>query len=549
MRLIKASSVSVVEREFWSDDIPPYGILSHTWEGGEVSYQDMMNDTAMGKDGYRKIEMTCKLALADKLEYVWVDTCCIDKTCSAELSEAINSMFQWYKRAAVCYVWLSDLKPSPITDLTAAKACKWFTRGWTLQELIAPKEVRFYDQRWTFKGTKTTLLQGLSTITGVDSNVLNNTLPLSSVAVARRMSWAATRKTTREEDIAYCLLGIFDVNMPMLYGEGPKAFFRLQEEIIKGASDLSIFAWTLDRPNHLLERYSTNYHWHGVIANSPTAFSKCGRIVNTKESTFHGDFSVTNRGIRMYTSIRYTSDEGRNRGYVYVQSLDCTNEGEHDNNIVIFLRKWGPDTFVREHPHEHFTCTYSQMTSHFENLRSIYILSKIPRFQSSIQERTYLATYRSSAIQIRLPEGLRFFKAEPASHFDASDCVFFSTAKSTNNWCYMQVLGGVTTKRSESVAFGFNFVCTDWNHKPSSYIWEFIRDNSTEFQIVSDLENRPAHIVPLGLLRLPLTRENGGGIELKQASRKAHLWFVIRQEYLPDICSGPAYVVEFKLDV
>ncbi|KAH8594000.1 heterokaryon incompatibility protein-domain-containing protein [Bisporella sp. PMI_857] len=279
MWLIDVSSITL--KEFAGPNIPPYGILSHTWEGGEVSYQEMRDGAGRRKEGYNKIKMTCKLAAAHGLAYAWVDTCCIDKSSSTELTEAINSMFQWYKRAAICYVYLSDLESSADIS-TALKNCRWFKRGWTLQELIAPYEVDFFDQNWYPRGSKKHLLDEISTVTGINSTVLTHSSPLSSVTVATRMSWAANRETTREEDVGYCLLGIFDVNMPLLYGEGPNSFKRLQEEIIKGTCDLSIFAWKA-RPD-LNGQHTRRYS--GILAESPKEFWSCRRLIKAKESTF-----------------------------------------------------------------------------------------------------------------------------------------------------------------------------------------------------------------------------------------------------------------------
>jgi hypothetical protein len=150
-------------------------------------------------------------------------------------------MFQWYKAAAVCYVALRDLD----SDCVYAKElprCRWFSRGWTLQELLAPEHVQFYDCTWVYIGNKETLAGLISAITGIPKAYLVEGT-LASASVAMKMSWAARRETKRSEDRAYSLLGIFDVNMPLIYGEGMKAFRRLQEEIIKRSNDLTIFAW------------------------------------------------------------------------------------------------------------------------------------------------------------------------------------------------------------------------------------------------------------------------------------------------------------------
>jgi hypothetical protein len=218
--------------------------------------------------GYAKIQNTCAQALRDGFEYAWIDTCCIDKSSSAELSEAINSMYKWYKNARICYAYLSDIiMPDDFRDsLFSASVCisKWFTRGWTLQELIAPGVVVFYDRDWRDIGTKTSRQQEISRITGIDIHVLSGNEPWSC-NVAQRMSWASRRMTTRSEDIAYSLMGLFNVNMPLLYGEGgTKAFRRLQEEIMKGEEDYSLFAWAGNNP-------SFPARW-GLLAASPQQF-------------------------------------------------------------------------------------------------------------------------------------------------------------------------------------------------------------------------------------------------------------------------------------
>ena len=162
----------------------------------------------------------------DGLQYAWIDACCIDKTNSSELSEAINSMYQWYKNVAVCYVYMFDVEiRSPLIDLSF-EGSAWHTRGWTLQELIAPEIAKFYAFNWQYIGEKTALRTKISAITGIRVAALAGE-PLEKFSIAQRMSWASTRTTTRVEDVAYSLLGIFDVHMPMLYGEGKKAFVRL----------------------------------------------------------------------------------------------------------------------------------------------------------------------------------------------------------------------------------------------------------------------------------------------------------------------------------
>ncbi|KAH9908998.1 heterokaryon incompatibility protein-domain-containing protein [Xylariomycetidae sp. FL2044] len=258
MRLLHVASRKI--KYFLSEDeIEKYAILSHTWGPDEVTFQDwqqLSSEELVRKQGYLKIEYCCKQAVQDGYEWVWVDTCCIDKTSSAELSEAINSMFRWYQRAAICYAHLSDTssnegedQPSPDQEegvptlRDKLSESRWITRGWTLQELLAPSNVIFYSHDWKFLGTKTDSVDVLSSITGIDEAYLKGR-PLELASAAKKMSWASRRETSRTEDIAYSLLGIFDINMPLLYGEGKKAFRRLQEEIMKAEpEDFTLFAW------------------------------------------------------------------------------------------------------------------------------------------------------------------------------------------------------------------------------------------------------------------------------------------------------------------
>ncbi|KAF2168396.1 hypothetical protein M409DRAFT_36388, partial [Zasmidium cellare ATCC 36951] len=225
-----------------------YAILSHTWGNEEVSFQQIQDlEAARRLRGFEKIRLTCTQALEDGLSYAWVDTCCIDKKSSAELSEAINSMFRYYTRSTACYVYLSDVTTTRAENFDVAPdwlaKSRWFTRGWTLQELIAPSKVLFFSTHWRQIGSKHDLAICLAEITGIHLPVLRSSGVLGKYSGAQRMSWAAHRETTRPEDRAYSLLGLFDINMPLLYGEGEKAFARLQQEIIKSSEDHSIFLW------------------------------------------------------------------------------------------------------------------------------------------------------------------------------------------------------------------------------------------------------------------------------------------------------------------
>ncbi|KAH7128792.1 kinesin light chain 3 [Dendryphion nanum] len=239
MRLLHFDhSRRLVSTDFRGKTIPQYAILSHRWGDDEVLFQDLGSNTYKEKDGYRKIKFCAKQAAQDQLQYFWIDTCCINKWNRQELSTAINSMFRWYKNAAKCYVFLSDvLVPTAIetpqlSDWEASfRTCDWFKRGWTLQELIAPALVDFFSCEGQWLGNKKTLEQLIHEITSIPLKALQNG-PLDEFTRDERKEWAANRKTKQEEDIVYCLLGILDISMPISYNEGKaKAWKRLDDEI------------------------------------------------------------------------------------------------------------------------------------------------------------------------------------------------------------------------------------------------------------------------------------------------------------------------------
>ncbi|KAI8965556.1 heterokaryon incompatibility protein-domain-containing protein [Daldinia sp. FL1419] len=297
MRLLNTNTLQVAE---FTQQRPRYAILSHTWQEDEVSLHDIRNGFAPLRQGYTKVIDCCQQARQDGYEWVWIDTCCIDQTSSAELSEAINSMYRWYAESDICYAYLSDIRymnmerynvtlcgnesfdsiigstspgegvnPSLESYIAVVRrqftsqlrSSRWFYRGWTLQELIAPRHVEFYNRNWANLGTKVALREMLAEITGIDTDVLLGHTPLSDVSVAVKMSWAAKRLTKREEDMAYCLMGIFDINMPLLYGEGAKAFKRLQREIICQYEDYTLLLYG-------------GSNWNIFLANSPADFGR-----------------------------------------------------------------------------------------------------------------------------------------------------------------------------------------------------------------------------------------------------------------------------------
>ena len=270
-------------------DPPDYVILSHTWGNEEVSYEDMQGKqkAVRKRQGYLKIVGCCKQATRDGFDWAWVDTCCIDKRSSAELSEAINSMYQWYWRAAICYVYLSDVQVDD-TKQTFMES-RWFTRGWTLQELLAPAVVEFYAQSWHSIGSKTQNVRYIQEATNIDRIYVQDRETIQKAGIATKFSWASRRQTTRIEDAAYCLLGLVQVNMPMLYGEGKRAFHRLQLELLRKKSDHTILAW--NHPN-------VKDHISGVLAPSVSYFQHAA-MSRKIETSSADEIDVTNHGLKV----------------------------------------------------------------------------------------------------------------------------------------------------------------------------------------------------------------------------------------------------------
>lgn len=328
MRLLRVDSLTF--EEHFEPDVPQYAILSHRWEEEEILYADIIAGRFKHKKALMKLRYTCEQTRKDNLEFVWIDTFCIDKTSSADLSEAINSMFNWYRDAAVCYAYLSDYttleEEAPFTSST------WFSRGWTLQELIAPDDVKFYDKSWTFIGTRFDLRYDIQEVTQIPIDVLLHgsytTIEnaLARYPAGRKMSWAARRRTTRIEDRAYSLLGLFQVNMPLLYGEGDRAFDRLQKEILRDSADLSMLAWNRD------------YIDDRLLAPKPNDFEDCHDLEFSSASRLRaGDnltVSITNLGLRI-DNPRVRED----RGNICLLDLRCYRRQEPARIRVLELHK------------------------------------------------------------------------------------------------------------------------------------------------------------------------------------------------------------------
>lgn len=266
---------------------PRYAVLSHTWLGDsqEVLFEHVRSGIYPLRcaKGLEKVMNCRRQAKEDGYNYVWIDTCCIDKSSSAELSEAINSMFEIYEGAGLCYAHLADVDNADLPKLpeSAFRESRWFKRGWTLQELIAPRKVLFFTSTWEKIQDKESLSDVIEEITGINSSILQGYSTPPQASIVERMSWAADRRTTRLEDEAYSLMGLFGVNMPTVYGEGHEhAFERLQHEIITLAPFThDILAW---HGSDLLPAY------HSILAPSVQHFCSDGRdIVNISRRVFN----------------------------------------------------------------------------------------------------------------------------------------------------------------------------------------------------------------------------------------------------------------------
>ncbi|KAG2362389.1 hypothetical protein BDR07DRAFT_1333300 [Suillus spraguei] len=238
------TSLSKLQRKV--DEFFRYAMLSHKWASAKDEPQYwQIKGSVYEMDApreIRKLQQFCTTSKREGYRWAWSDTCCIDKTNNAELQESIISMFSWYKESAITIVYLAD-----VSDISQLKDSQWFKRGWTLQELLAPRFIRFYKQDWqplidSCKNHKVELLTILHDITRVDIEVLKAFQP-GVDNVKKRLSWVGARTTKKIEDIAYCLMGIFGIHMPVMYGEKHNAFVRLQKEIMALTDDLSLFDW------------------------------------------------------------------------------------------------------------------------------------------------------------------------------------------------------------------------------------------------------------------------------------------------------------------
>ncbi|KAF2229657.1 hypothetical protein EV356DRAFT_510315 [Viridothelium virens] len=310
MRLLNVHSLQV--EDFTKRPAPQYVILSHRWVDNEPKFQDFEemhslqatttntqrlaalrncnNGNFGANDGFAKVAWACKMVRERQhgVQYLWADTCCINKNNledPKETSRAINSMFDWYHNAVECYAYLGDT-----SGKNAMRNSVWFKRGWTLQELLAPSRLQFFDQRWTDLGTRSDNIDAIWEATSIDQKYLNGDEQFRSACIATKMSWAANRTTALADDRAYCMLGLFGVHIEAPYGEGMKAFLRLQEELVNRTNDESIFAW-----------YDASIVQNGLLAPSPKCFEGCGQLtVNSAKFRPRKSYSAIKEGIEFW---------------------------------------------------------------------------------------------------------------------------------------------------------------------------------------------------------------------------------------------------------
>lgn len=432
-------------QEFIGLEVPHYAILSHTWVSGqEVTFQEMgspgsPDPASPSKSGWQKIDMTCRKAAQDGLDYAWVDTCCIDKSSSAELSEAINSMFCWYKRAAVCYVFLPDLgaffwreDEGPLK--IEIEHCRWFTRSWTLQELIAPLRIDFFNRDWRHCFTKEIASETLTQITGIDVDVLNHEKDLSAVSVAQKMSWAATRQSTRIEDLAYSLLGIFGINMPLLYGEEERAFLRLQAEIISSCPDPTILAWMLRRtPGETSEDLGDSYS--GVLASSPAYFWGCAEVTSLRDHSLF-DFSMSNRGIKLRAQFGLIPLRESNTFYLVLPVCQI-----RDKAYGIRLRNIGGVCFVRQNAYRLVRIDPRELAHRL--VYEPFLLTQLsPPCTTAERAQSLILNSRHCVLEVVLPRDMEVYRRWPWQKWDEQDAVFLGIQRPSEDvgWASLKVI-------------------------------------------------------------------------------------------------------------
>ncbi|KAI3319183.1 heterokaryon incompatibility protein-domain-containing protein [Xylariaceae sp. AK1471] len=541
MRLIHTRTLKFHNFEQSSSSVPRYAILSHTWGKEEVTFRDMSSELTAAlieKEGYIKITQTCRLALKDNLEYAWIDTCCIDKSSSAELSESINSMFKWYENAAICYAFLSDYIPGEME----LKECRWWSRGWTLQELLAPQTVVFYDATWEVVGTKVDLVNLISGITKIQEDVLLDKKGITLRTVSQRMSWAVSRQTTRIEDEAYCLLGIFEIHMPLLYGEGRMAFRRLQEEIIKRKADLTIFYWDVATSGS-----SGRPQCMSLFAESPGAFGLVPPLEHF--SLTFPEFFITNKGVLFSNIFHFAQVRVPVKEYCELYGLILGRHTLVQSGIL--LRKIGPGLFCRDgrFPAQHLAI--QDITAKPESISSFYILADPP---PTIQYS--MTDFRNLTVHIPYNGQFRLTDAVPCRSWDATDRLFLSAPRNAYEhraWerRYSMIIAIAFEARFRRTNVPLVVLCQDVNSGPRGNLRIFKRKQYLEQStLLFGSENREESIPSSNFQRLmPDIAELGNCVEVTVPNNRIIRISVSLQKGTLEVMSDEVAVWELVFDV
>ncbi|KAI1266493.1 HET-domain-containing protein [Xylariaceae sp. FL1019] len=349
MRVINTSTFTITTDNHSLFVDRGYAILSHRWTGAEIEYQGFPHHIAALRSnldsldllkpiGLNKIRDACRIARRKNIRWMWIDTCCIDKSNAVEYNESINSMYRWYACATICITYLSDVKMDPNSqgvDIFRSSEHKdrpststWFSRGWTLQELLAPVDMEFYDTDWELIGTRKSLAAPLEEITQIKRDYFTGASDCQEASIAAKISWMAGRVTEKPEDVAYSMLGLLGINMVPSYGEGAeRAFLRLQYALLSESTDETLFAWKMptggpgkpaQKPRVYGEHQLARGEW-GLLATSPEWFRHSGNITNRGPRgriirRQFGGFAVVQQGIMVpYSQSSYV--EHRRAGH------------------------------------------------------------------------------------------------------------------------------------------------------------------------------------------------------------------------------------------
>lgn len=438
MRLI--NTTTWILKQFDLPEAPHYATLSHVWDKAEeeVTSKEMSNLAALAlartqspesyfasgrhprKKGFIKIQKTCELAKSRGLAWAWVDTCCIDRSSSAELDQSINEMFRYYAKSQVCFVYLADSHSSSL------KSCRWFARGWTLQELIASGSVYFLDQHWKQIGSKadSSFRRQVAGITNIPESILSSPWKgshSSHPSTATIMSWASRRETRLPEDKSYCLLGLFDVNMTANYGEGQEAAFRrLQIKILMKHNDLTVLAWspTISQSKHI-------GFCMQLLAPSPSVFSGSGHI--SPFSTDLPQISIASNGLSVSQDIPLSLVKGNKESICVCIGTRDSDTGLH--HISIPLRKIGPGQYCR-HPTlqmrqdlDNSSARVNSSASWQQNSSSYVIF-----LESTKVTQSALSAFREHAIHVP-SQAFKLLHVAPERLWDPEDQVFMRPKK------------------------------------------------------------------------------------------------------------------------